>query len=87
MVTSAVKEDELQFCVRDFGIGIPSEQHSKLFNRFSRASEVRSNTFPGLGLGLYISNEIIKRHSGSLSFESEKGKGAIFQMKLPVYRG
>ncbi len=87
VVSSVVKEDELQFCVRDFGIGIPIEQHSKLFNRFFRASEVRSNTFPGLGLGLYISNEIIKRHSGSLNFESEKGKGSVFHMKLPVYRG
>lgn len=87
IVSTDIKDDFLQFCVQDFGIGIPAEQHSKLFNRFFRASEVKSNTFPGLGLGLYISNEIVKRHSGSLAFESEKGKGSKFCMKLPVYKG
>ncbi|KAA9039083.1 PAS domain S-box protein [Ginsengibacter hankyongi] len=86
IVTTQVRNDVLQFCVEDFGIGIPTEQHSKLFNRFFRASEVKSNTFPGLGLGLYISNEIVKRHAGSLTFKSEKGKGSEFCMKLPVYK-
>lgn len=86
IVSTHIKEDILQFCVQDFGIGIPTEQHSKLFNRFFRASEVKSKTFPGLGLGLYISNEIVKRHSGSLTFESEKDKGSKFCMKLPVYK-
>ena len=86
IVSTHVKDDVLQFCVEDFGIGIPTEQHSKLFHRFFRASEVKSNTFPGLGLGLYISNEIVKRHAGSLTFKSEKGKGSKFCMKLPVYK-
>ncbi len=70
--------------VQDFGIGIPEDQKSRLFSRFFRASEIKSNTFPGLGLGLYISNEIIKRHSGSITFKSEIGKGSVFSVELPM---
>jgi two-component system, OmpR family, phosphate regulon sensor histidine kinase PhoR len=81
-VTGAV-----QICVEDFGIGIPTDQQAKLFNRFFRASEVKTNTFPGLGLGLYISNEIVKRHSGSLTFTSHEGKGSVFCIELPVEEG
>lgn len=62
----------------DFGIGIPPGQQSQLFNRFFRASEAKSNTFRGLGLGLYISNEIVKRHSGVLDLLVKKGKDLPF---------
>ncbi len=73
--------------VRDFGIGIPNDQQSRIFSRFFRASEIKANTFPGLGLGLYISNEIIKRHSGSITFKSEVGNGSAFSVELPVEVG
>jgi two-component system, OmpR family, phosphate regulon sensor histidine kinase PhoR len=85
IIVSIITNDHcLNLAVRDFGIGIPADQQPKLFHRFFRASEGRSNTFPGLGLGLYISNEIVKRHSGSLTFTSEAGKGSTFNIELPV---
>lgn len=84
IITSEVKDKKQRLNVQDFGIGIPEDQQSKLFNRFFRASEVKSNTFPGLGLGLYISNEIIKRHTGSLTFISQEGKGSTFSIELPI---
>ena len=83
IVSTAVTKDSIQIKVKDFGIGIPQGQQLKLFNRFFRASEVKTNTFPGLGLGLYISNEIVKRHSGRLTFESKEGKGSTFCVELP----
>jgi len=67
--------------VQDFGIGIPLNQQAKLFSRFFRVSE---NTYPGLGLGLYICREIINRHSGTMDFKSEEGKGSTFCFSIPV---
>ena len=84
IVNTRTENNQYSLCVQDFGIGIPVEQQSGLFNRFFRASQAKSFTFPGLGLGLYISNEIVKRHSGSLNFKSEKGKGSVFCMNLPL---
>jgi two-component system CheB/CheR fusion protein len=82
IVSSVNTKDHIKLCVQDFGIGIPLAEQSKLFSRFFR---VMNNTFPGLGLGLYICNEIIKRHSGTMEFKSEEGKGSTFCFTLPVH--
>ena len=86
IITSKIK-DQIKLCVQDFGIGIPVSQQPKLFTRFFRATNDRTNTYPGLGLGLYISNEIIKRHSGTIEFKSEEGKGSTFCFSLPLKSG
>jgi signal transduction histidine kinase len=75
---------KIKCCVTDFGIGIPASEQSKLFTRFFRVTNNEMNTYPGLGLGLYISDEIIKRHSGVIEFTSEEGKGSTFCFSLPV---
>ena len=82
-ISSIKSPDSIQLCVEDFGIGIPASQQSKLFSRFFRVSD---STFPGLGLGLYISNEIIIRHSGTMNFKSEEGNGSVFCFTLPVLK-
>lgn len=84
IVTSEVAENKIRICIKDFGIGIPISQQPKLFTRFFRASNDKTNTYPGLGLGLYISNEIIKRHQGTIDFKSEEAKGSTFCVTLPV---
>lgn len=68
--------------VRDHGIGIAFEDHPKIFERFGRAVSDRS--FGGMGLGLYIAREIIRAHGGTITVESEPGKGALFTVKLPI---
>jgi signal transduction histidine kinase len=80
-ISTEINENEIKLCVRDYGIGIPVSQQPKLFNRFFRVSK---NTYPGIGLGLYISNEIIKQHSGRMDFKSEEGKGSVFCFYLPI---
>ncbi len=65
-------------CVKDFGIGIEKSNLNKVFERFFRVSEPALSTFPGLGLGLYISSEIVKRQGGKIWVRSEKGKGSTF---------
>ena len=78
------KDGETIIGVQDFGIGIPQEFQDKIFDRFFRVSGESEKTYPGFGIGLYISSEIIKRHNGKLWVESKKGKGSTFYFSLPV---
>jgi signal transduction histidine kinase len=73
-------------CVQDFGPGIPKTLHSKIFDPFYRIEKNQQGTTPGLGLGLHIAAEIIKRQEGHIWVESEEGKGATFCFTLPIDR-
>jgi signal transduction histidine kinase len=81
-VTLSRLGDEAVLSVRDFGIGIPKEQHSKVFEQFERVSH--STHVSGLGLGLYITKNIIEQHRGEIGLESEPGQGSCFTVKLPL---
>jgi len=72
-----------QISVQDFGVGISQAAQKRLFERFYRADKT-ANSFSGLGIGLYISNEIIKRHQGKMWVESEEDKGSTFYFTLPL---
>jgi two-component system phosphate regulon sensor histidine kinase PhoR len=74
--------NKIKLMVKDLGIGIPKDQQSKVFDRFFRVSGEKENTYAGLGLGLYISSEIIKRHKGNIGLISDKGKGSTFYFEL-----
>lgn len=69
--------------VVDHGIGIPLSEQTRIFDRFYQIDSSSGKTYPGLGLGLFISAEIMKRHRGTLSVESEVGKGSTFTLTLP----
>jgi PAS domain S-box-containing protein len=82
-----VEDGEVTVFVRDYGIGIPQDDQSKIFDRFfqvSKSGRTHAETYPGLGLGLYICAEIVKRHGGKIWVESEVGKGATFYFTLPA---
>jgi PAS domain S-box-containing protein len=68
--------------IQDAGIGIANEDQSRIFNRFERAVSVYQ--FGGMGLGLYVTREIIKAHGGSIEIQSQAGHGARFTVKLPI---
>jgi signal transduction histidine kinase len=68
--------------VTDHGIGIPPEALERIFGRFERA--VSSHQYGGLGLGLFLTRQIVEAHGGSIQVESEAGAGATFMMELPV---
>jgi signal transduction histidine kinase len=70
--------------VQDFGIGIDRAHHQQIFERFYQVGDAEEKTYPGLGIGLYISREIVERHRGSLWVESSKGNGATFFVALPL---
>ncbi|HEX5024865.1 MAG TPA: PAS domain S-box protein, partial [Agriterribacter sp.] len=86
IVRVTVKDSSVTCSVKDFGIGIDKSKQSLIFNRFYRVDGDQSDTFPGLGLGLYISAEIIKRQRGTIGFESEPGKGSVFYFSLPAQK-
>lgn len=73
--------------VRDFGDGIKPDQQERIFERYYRVSGNNLHTYPGLGLGLYISKEIIERHDGKIWMQSENGSGSTFYFKLPILNG
>lgn len=74
--------DTIILDIIDFGIGIPKEDHVKLFNTFFRASN--TDGFQGTGLGLYIAKTFIEKNSGAIALESELGKGTKVTMTFPL---
>ncbi len=76
-------EAEVEFRVRDFGPGIPSEHQSRLFERFYRVDKARSRESGGTGLGLAIARHIVEQHRGRIWVESELGQGSSFLFTLP----
>lgn len=71
--------------VQDHGIGISAEHKEELFQRFYRIFDATDKTFPGLGMGLFISNEIVKRHNGKMAVRSTLGKGSTFSFTIPKH--
>ena len=76
-------DGNVNVAVKDIGIGIASNHLSKIFERYYRVED-HAIRFQGLGVGLYISSEIIQRHNGKIWVLSEKGKGSTFSFSIPV---
>jgi PAS domain S-box-containing protein len=76
--------NEAHISVQDFGIGIDDKFHKRIFEQFFRVIDENEKTFPGMGIGLHLSQEIINRHGGQICVESEKGKGSTFSFSLPI---
>ncbi len=76
-------KDSVRVSVTDFGIGLSAEQIDRIFERFYRVEDKKYMT-SGLGMGLYISTEIISSHNGKISVQSEPGKGSTFYFELPL---
>jgi len=83
IIRSELQQNNLIVSVQDFGIGIEPNNLTKLFDRYYRVDNT-SMRFQGLGLGLFISSEIIKRHNGSFWIESQPGEGSTFFFLLPI---
>jgi len=76
--------DEVTLRVTDTGIGIPSRDISRIFERFYRVDRARSRETGGTGLGLAIVKHVVDNHGGSLEVESELGRGTTFRVRLPA---
>lgn len=82
-VTLSVKPYEMYLCIQiaDTGIGIPEQEHSKIFSRFYRSETVREQA--GVGIGLFLAREIISLEGGYIKICSKPGKGSVFSVFLP----
>ena len=69
-------------CVRDEGIGIAHEAQARVFEKFERA--VSDRHYGGLGLGLYVSRQLVEALGGSIGVQSEPGSGTLFTVRLPM---
>jgi signal transduction histidine kinase len=77
------ENERIYLGVRDYGIGIAPEQQKNLFEKFYRVEETALH-FQGLGIGLYISSEIIRRHGGEVGVQSTLGEGSEFYFEIPL---
>lgn len=80
--SSVVEDGYLKVSVADKGMGIPFEKQPDIFKRFFRAGSPEQNKLPGLGLGLFISKEIIDAHLGEIGVDSKVDEGSEFWFKL-----
>ena len=69
--------------IKDHGIGIDKKHHLKIFDRLYQVTDPEEKTYPGLGIGLFVSKQIIELHKGRIWMDSEKGKGSTFYFSLP----
>ena len=83
-VSTGSNNHEVTICVKDFGVGIPKTQLQHVFDRFYRVTGKTHDTVPGMGLGLNIAAEIVKRHNGKIWAKSILGKGSEFYFTLPI---
>ena len=77
------EDGELVWRIRDNGVGIPPEDQSHIFERFYRVDKARSRDTGGTGLGLSIVRQLVKLEGGTVSVESEPGKGSVFTVRFP----
>jgi PAS domain S-box-containing protein len=82
-ITVMHDDERATVCVRDFGIGINPQKLPHLFDRYYRVDSF-GHQFSGLGLGLYISSEIITRHNGKIGVDSTVGNGSNFWFSIPI---
>ncbi len=78
------EKDEIEVSVKDSGVGIPKDQHGRVFTKFFRAKNIIKMETEGSGLGLFICKNIVEAHKGRVWFESEEGVGSTFYFSLPV---
>lgn len=81
-VTAEFADGRLYMAVADTGIGLSPEEQEHLFEKFWRSDDVRN--LQGTGLGLFIVKHILEQMGGTISFESEKGKGTTFKFDIPA---
>jgi len=87
LVSIGTDEDSAFIAVRDEGVGIAPEDVPRLFERFSQVDMSSTREFGGVGLGLFVADEIVRAHGGSIAVEANPRKGSTFIVRLPLDDG
>jgi two-component system phosphate regulon sensor histidine kinase PhoR len=85
VVSAEARDAEVVFTVADTGIGIPTTDQPRIFERFYRVDAARSRELGGTGLGLSIAKHIVEVHGGRIWVESEVGRGSQFHFSIPTF--
>ena len=80
------RNDVIEVCISDTGIGIPKDKLSKIFERLYQVDSSPTRRYGGTGMGLAIVRDIVEAHGGKITVESELGRGSTFCFTLPVWR-
>lgn len=80
----SVVKNQVEFTVKDTGIGVPDAEKDQLFKKFFRATNARKQRPDGTGVGLFLAQKVVQDHGGQIIFESKEGKGSTFGFRLPV---
>ena len=83
-VTLSSEDKEVVLSVADTGVGIPTRELPRIFERFYRVDRARSRETGGTGLGLSIVKHVIENHGGTVNVTSELGRGTRFEVRLPA---
>jgi PAS domain S-box-containing protein/excisionase family DNA binding protein len=84
VIRLSTKDSHAVVQIQDFGIGIDPQYHQQIFERFFQVPDPVAKTFPGMGIGLYLALDIVRRHQGSITLESCPGEGSTFTLMLPL---
>lgn len=77
------EQSGVKISVQDEGYGIPEADVQRIFDRFYRVTVNNMDTYPGMGLELYINAQIVHKHKGTISVQSKEGEGSTFSFTLP----
>jgi two-component system sensor histidine kinase VicK len=78
-------DNDIEFRVKDYGLGIPLKEKERIFDRFFRGDESQRLGIKGSGIGLTIVKQIVEAHGGTIAIESEVGKGSRVMVRLPLF--
>ena len=79
-----ITDKQIEISVTDTGVGIAADELDKVFEKFYRSADPRVQEQTGTGLGLALSQEVVRLHGGRITVESEINKGSTFSMTLPL---
>jgi signal transduction histidine kinase len=86
-IGACVVDDRIAFVVRDHGIGIPTRDLERIWERFYRVDRARSRDTGGTGLGLAIVRHVAQAHGGEVTVQSREGEGSTFTLYIPLSNG
>jgi two-component system sensor histidine kinase SenX3 len=86
-IGACILDDRIAFVVRDHGIGIPTRDLERIWERFYRVDRARSRDTGGTGLGLAIVRHVAQAHGGEVTVQSREGEGSIFTLSIPLANG